>query len=175
MTPVFAQFSQSEAVLAFFEPSTWDHSFRLLHSTSVTAEDSQTFRPVEDQTFGQPVIQTVQVKDEKTFGAEEVVTVKPNKEQISVAAKENSDRLLHQAAVNFEKKECSREEEEQPCGAEERMEIEADICPEVRDLISRVEQEQQPADFLQRAVLSGWSFSYIIIIMIIIHLHHNVD
>lgn len=159
-------------MLAFFEPSTWDHSFRLLHSSCVTAGDSGSIRPVEDQTLGQPAIQTVQVKDEKTFGAEEGVIVSPNKEQISGSTKEGSTRLLLQAGATFENKECSREEEDQSCGVEEGMETEPEICPEVRDLISRVEQEQQPGDVLQRAILSGWCLSYIIII---IHLHHNVD
>lgn len=163
MTPVFAQFSQSEAVLAFFEPSPWDHSFRLLHSSSVTAEECQSIRLEEDQTFERRAIQTIQVKNKRTFGAEEDVTVRPNEEQTSGTANEACVRLSHQADVTFEEKECNGEEEEQPYGMEESMEIEPEICPEVRDLICRVEQEQQPGDVLQRAVLSGWSFSYIII------------
>lgn len=169
VTPVFAQFSQSEAVLAFFEPSSWDHSFRLLHSSSVTTGASQSVRPVEDQTFEKPAIQTVQVKEKRTFEAEKGVTLGPNEEPTSGAAKEASVRLPDQAGVTLERKGCRWEEEEQPCGGEERMEIEPEICPEVRDLISRVEQDQHPEEVLQRAVLSGWSFSYIII-TVIIHL-----
>lgn len=153
---MFAQFSQSEAVLAFFEPSTWDDSFRLLHSSCVTTGESQSIRPVEDQTIVQPPIQTVQVKNKRNFEAETAVTTRPNEEQTTEAAKEVS------ASVTLEKKGCGWEEEELPRGMEEKMEMEPEICPEVRDLISRVEQEQQP-DVLHRVVLSGLSFSFIII------------
>lgn len=153
-------------MLAFFEPSPWDHSFRLLHSSSVTAEENQRVRPVEDPTFGPQETQTVRVEEEQTFGAEQDVTIRPNEGQISEAAKEDSVRLPHQAGVTLEMRECRREEEGQPCGVEERLGREPEICPEVRALISRVEQEQQPDDVLQRSVLSGWSFSYIIIIFI---------
>lgn len=151
-------------MVAFFEPSPWDRTFRLLEGSSVrakenqtiTAKEEETIRPEEDRTFGPKETQTIKVeKKDQTFGPEEDPTIRPNEDQTFGPVKEQTVRLQDDLCVAAEKYQTIRAEEEQSHGVGEGPRR-GSVDQTVR------EEEEQPLDVFQRSVvLSGWSFSSI--------------
>lgn len=155
------QFSQSEAVVAFFEPSPWDRTFRLLEGSSVrakenqtiTAKEEETIRPEKDRTFGPKEAQTIKVEEkEQTFGPEEAPTIRPKEDQTFGPVKEQTVRLQEDLNVGAQKNQTIRAEEEQSHRVGEGPR---------RGSVDQTIREE-PLDVFQRSVvLSGRSFSAI--------------
>lgn len=83
-----SQFSQSEAVLAFFDLSAGDQVFRRQDWTETqegvqvsTPQEDLTFRPEEDQTLGPEEDQTFRPEEDQTSRPEKDQTFRPEEDQ----------------------------------------------------------------------------------------------